>query len=1175
MIQKQSLVFIGVAIIGVVLAAETWRQQQEGSAPPTEISQPGAFDARSGASATDPLRVKKPGDAIGDLAVRPVRDTQKSYAPPPLPASLVDGVAMLPPNNANTDLALGNVGGFNFDEPLLRVNPLDPDNIVITSHGGLTYSTDGGATWSAFVNYPNTLGANNGDTGMTFDSQGRLFWATLFSPGGGARPLQIMEVNPLTGATIQNPIDIITATGDPATSSDDKEYIVADEYPGSPYTDNIYMVFTRLVGNWTAFTTFSTDQGATWSPLLAISTGADNQPWPSDIAVAPNGDVYATFHAGLWTGTTGYTQVVRSTDGGVSFPQVTTPFAAGESDVTDNVVDGSGSGAPIPGLQFWMLGSGQPWILADPARPGNVYVVTNDDPDDTHGSGDDADVVFARSTDNGLTWTTSTIPDGSGGAHQVYPFAAIDQLGNIAVAWLDTRSGATNGFGRNLLDVFATYSTDGGLTWAPAFQVNDANNPIDPDFPNNQRRIPTPQITPCAKTPATNTETCRIGEYFGIDIDNGVAHLTWLGNTYDGGGNVAGDQLWYDSFGLPTDVSITKTDGLAEVAAGAQLTYTITVLNDGDVNADNVSVVDTLPAGLEFVSSTEPSCAEDPANTITCALGFMTPGQQIQFDIVANVSAALASGTVLTNSATVDSGNFDTNAANNTAEDGTGVIRQVDVVVTKVDNIDPVVAGSGVPNLRYNIEVENLGPSDVTDLTLLEALTLPANVTLHEVEALSGSYNEATNEWNVSIPAGGSGLLVVFVNVPLQAEETDIISNTISVTGSGGGEEIINTGDDSATEETAIRWPTAYWEVFKEYATGGAGPVEVHLECTDDVGLAFGNPAEGTTTANLQWRRFDINTAQCSVVEEVPGGYYELERTEDCDVDPVADVDDGGSYSCTITNAVTRATVRMTKEFSDGDHQTPVTVLLDCSSGLILDQSKVITEGVGNYVEFVVTSFTDGTLDCLASEDTDLLDGYTPSYQGGVTVQQADDDVAVQMDASGCQFTGITGGAELYCDVTNDVDPQPVVITKEWVFEGSASPSDLDMGYRLTLHCDAAVIVDGDEFCGLKKLLDSPQGDNGLYWCKEFSDDEAAVFEASVIPFYPSSECWVVESLNSDFVEVDNGCTSLQISAGQGDECTVINTVFFEGIPFLGRQAQLLLLLLVLGVGVWTIRRLT
>jgi hypothetical protein len=56
-------------------------------------------------------------------------------------------------------------------------------------------------------------------------------------------------------------------------------------------------------------------------------------------------------------------------------------------------------------------------------------------------------------------------------------------------------------------------------------------------------------------------------------------------------------------------------------------------------------------------------------------------------------------------------------------------------------------------------------------------------------------------------------------------------------------------------------------------------------------------------------------------------------------------------------------------------------------------------------------------------------------------------------------------------------------------------------------------------------------------------------------------------------VEVDNQCTSILVKAGQGDNCTVINTVFFEGIPLLSRTAQILMLLLILGMGGFAIRR--
>ena len=92
---------------------------------------------------------------------------------------------------------------------------------------------------------------------------------------------------------------------------------------------------------------------------------------------------------------------------------------------------------------------------------------------------------------------------------------------------------------------------------------------------------------------------------------------------------------------------------------------------------------------------------------------------------------------------------------------------------------------------------------------------------------------------------------------------------------------------------------------------------------------------------------------------------------------------------------------------------------------------------------------------------------------------------------------------------------------------------------------------------------------------KKFEDDAPNTFEAMVIPQYPSNNCWVVEKVNSDFVEITNECQELVISAGQGDACTITNTVFFEGIPILSRNAQLLLLLLMFGVGAVAIRRLS
>ena len=59
-------------------------------------------------------------------------------------------------------------------------------------------------------------------------------------------------------------------------------------------------------------------------------------------------------------------------------------------------------------------------------------------------AGDPSDIVLARSTDNGATWTRTTISHGAAGTIQIMPAAAIDAAGNITVTWYDNRRGLTN-----------------------------------------------------------------------------------------------------------------------------------------------------------------------------------------------------------------------------------------------------------------------------------------------------------------------------------------------------------------------------------------------------------------------------------------------------------------------------------------------------------------------------------------------------------------------------------------------------------------------------------------------------------------------------------------------------------------------------------------------------------
>lgn len=119
----------------------------------------------------------------------------------------------------------------------------------------------------------------------------------------------------------------------------------------------------------------------------------------------------------------------------------------------------------------------------------------------------------------------------------------------------------------------------------------------------------------------------------------------------------------------PVEVSIVKTvsDG---AKVGNDLTYTLAVKNNNTTNpAGGVSVIDPLPAGVTFVSSTagQGSCAG--TTNVTCALGSLGPGLATSVTIVVKPTA---SGP-LSNTASVTTTSSDTDTADNSSTAATNV----------------------------------------------------------------------------------------------------------------------------------------------------------------------------------------------------------------------------------------------------------------------------------------------------------------------------------------------------------------------------------------------------------------------------------------------------------------------------------------------------------------------
>ena len=118
------------------------------------------------------------------------------------------------------------------------------------------------------------------------------------------------------------------------------------------------------------------------------------------------------------------------------------------------------------------------------------------------------------------------------------------------------------------------------------------------------------------------------------------------------------------------DLSLTKADAPDPVPVGGNLTYTVTVTNNGPGDALDVVLTDALPAGSTFVSASPgaPTCT--PAGgVVTCNLGAVANGASEIVTIVVTHDTA----EIITNTASVTSTSPDAVAGNNEGTEVTTV----------------------------------------------------------------------------------------------------------------------------------------------------------------------------------------------------------------------------------------------------------------------------------------------------------------------------------------------------------------------------------------------------------------------------------------------------------------------------------------------------------------------
>ncbi len=171
------------------------------------------------------------------------------------------------------------------------------------------------------------------------------------------------------------------------------------------------------------------------------------------------------------------------------------------------------------------------------------------------------------------------------------------------------------------------------------------------------------------------------------------------------------------------ELKIKKVDSPDPVAAGANLTYTVTITNDGPSSVKDVVMTDQLPDEVTFLSVivtpiSRDDCEEN-SGVLTCQLGDFQDQDNAIIQYVVHVDPSTDSPTI-NNSASVSGDDADPSFDSRSTE----VRPEADLFLTKKESSSPVTAGE---SLTYTLTVKNNGPADAREVAIND--TLPLGVT--------------------------------------------------------------------------------------------------------------------------------------------------------------------------------------------------------------------------------------------------------------------------------------------------------------------------------------------------------------------------------------------------------------------------------------------------------------
>jgi uncharacterized repeat protein (TIGR01451 family) len=485
-------------------------------------------------------------------------------------------------------------------------------------------------------------------------------------------------------------------------------------------------------------------------------------------------------------------------DGTFEIGTVTT--TVGTCTVTPNPQDGSGEvtcslGNLAPGDTVTIVAP----VTADESQDINDHVTVSSDtpdPDPANNVAEDGVTVVAEAD---LAITKTDLPD---------PVVAGTSLSYALTVTNNGPSTATNVVVKD---------------WLPADVVIDA---LTPSAGSCVAGEPGDPLQPTI----WNVDSISMGDSETLTIDVTVLPQTAEGTLLYNDAEVSSADLDLDNsnnvvsadttVNTEADLSIDKMDFPDPVIAGEQLTYEVSITNNGPSTARDVSLAEELPPEVTFVDasiSNGGTCEvlEVPPLTVECQLNDLDPGESVLVFVTVLVDPSVLDGSLIINTATASSSTTDPDEANNTVSEDTTVNAEADLMIEKDINFP---TGSASTTIIYFIKVTNLGSSDAQDVVVTDYLpSVTTNGGKQKVEFVFATegcqYDETTHTvtYNQGVLAAGD---VIELEIHIQVSGSPgLITNTVEVSSP--------TDDPDMTNNTAIKDATVKGSTNRPGGPGG------------------------------------------------------------------------------------------------------------------------------------------------------------------------------------------------------------------------------------------------------------------------------------------------------------------------------------------------------------------